>query len=113
MKRKPNMVDQSTHTGIADAVKILQDATEAIDTRSGQHGHTENSFAMIAEMWTTYISNTSTVRGGIGITPDDVAKMMTMLKIARSVYGHGRDNFVDAAGYMALASILELRDTAK
>jgi hypothetical protein len=38
--------------------------------------------------------------------------MMEMLKIARSIYGDStnRDNFIDSAGYAALAGMLQIPD---
>jgi hypothetical protein len=88
------------------AESILLDAGNAIRDRSKEHGHTERSFMMIAEMWTTYIGHVYTIRGETRLRPHDVAFMMDMLKTARSVYGYSTDNFVDKAGFSALAAML-------
>jgi hypothetical protein len=61
---------------------------------------------MIGQMWSTYITHIMTSRTSRSITPFDVATMMMMVKQARSVYGEGVDNQVDAAGYAALAAML-------
>jgi hypothetical protein len=86
--------------------KVLLDAGDAIRARLKEHGHTERSFTMIAEMWTTYIKHSFTSSNGVHLRPYDVAQMMNILKMARSVYGYSEDNFVDGAGYTALAAML-------
>lgn len=67
--------------------------------RQRTHGPIENSFGLIASLWSAYLSVT--------VTPFDVAEMMTLLKIAR---GKGNplnpDNQVDGAGYQACAAEL-------
>lgn len=67
--------------------------------RQRTHGPIENSFGLIASLWSVYLSVT--------VTPFDVAEMMTLLKIAR---GKGNplnpDNQVDGAGYQACAAEL-------
>ena len=86
--------------------KVLLDAGDAIRQRLKDHGHTERSFGMIADLWTTYINHTFTSRGDVKLRPYDVAQMMSMVKTARSTYGYSEDNFVDGAGYTALAAML-------
>ena len=50
----------------------------------------------IASMWSAYL--------GKEITARDVALMMTLLKVARTKIGsHNPDDYVDGAGYMAIA----------
>ena len=77
--------------------------------RQADHGKPEDTFAVIASMWTAYTRHP--------VTPVDVANMMALLKIARSK-GNPRheDNYVDMAGYAAcaaeLADALEERPTA-
>jgi hypothetical protein len=63
---------------------------------------------MIGQLWNVYLDHARLRRGNEFIQPRDVAQMMIMVKIARSLYGHSRDNFVDAAGYSALAAMLTL-----
>jgi len=90
------------------AEKTLHAALKQITTKGEEHGDTVNSFMMISELWTVYIKNTGIVRDGIELGPNDVAQLMSLLKIARSVYGHGQDNYIDGAGYTALASMLQI-----
>ena len=85
---------------------VLKDATRAINEGADKHGDTERSFTMIAQMWSTYLSHAFTARKGVVLRPHDVARMMEMLKMARSMYGHSMDNFVDSAGYAAIAAML-------
>lgn len=95
------------------AAGILKEARDTIETkRPGIHGSAENSFQMIADLWTVYLlhkqraTNTSAVR----VDTTDVAQMMSLLKKARAIYGDpsNADNFVDDAGYSALAGMLQL-----
>lgn len=88
------------------AEKVLLDAGDAVRQRLKAHGHTERSFKMIGELWCVYITHAFTIRGETVIQPRDVAQMMALVKIARSVYGYSEDNFVDNAGYTALAAML-------
>jgi hypothetical protein len=58
-------------------------------------------------LWRTYISHVEERPYDSSILPHDVANMMILVKIARSMYGdYHEDNFVDAAGYAALAGML-------
>jgi hypothetical protein len=65
---------------------------------------------MIGRLWSEYLSNTNRFDDallGVVVTPKDVAQMMVLLKIARNVHGQLKDDdFVDQAGYTALAAAL-------
>ncbi|MCC8181541.1 MAG: DUF6378 domain-containing protein [Clostridiales bacterium] len=63
--------------------------------REQDYGSPEDSFAMIAKLWSVYLDYDS-------ISPKDVAAMMALLKIAR-ISGDvaTADSFVDLAGYAA------------
>ena len=62
--------------------------------REQDYGSPENNFEIIAGFWTVY--------KGIPFTPNDVAMMMALLKVARIKSGGGTvDSFVDLAGYAA------------
>ncbi len=77
--------------------------TEVIDTardyitkdRAATHGNAENSFALMAQMWSAYL--------GVKVEAHDVAALMVIFKIARfrsnPTY---EDNSIDAVGYSAL-----------
>jgi hypothetical protein len=93
-------------TDLTVSEKVLLDAGDAIRQRLKEHGHTERSFGMIADMWSVYINHSFTIRGEVKLRPYDVAQMMTMVKKARSTYGYSEDNFTDDAGYTSLAAML-------
>lgn len=72
--------------------------------RQDVHGNPENTFALIATYWQTYL-NTS-------ITDVDVSVMMTLFKIARlQVNPEHRDNVLDGIGYLAIAGELIYKQT--
>lgn len=75
--------------------ECLDAAGKAVLTdRSREYGHPEDSFALIAALWSRYT--------GCDISTADVAAMMILLKLAR-VEGNPRhmDSWVDIAGYAA------------
>ena len=94
------------------ASHILDTARKVVTTERGnQHGGAEDSFAMIAALWTTYLNNANNkieVFNGVSVTAYDVAQMMTLLKVARAVHGNplNEDNYVDASGYQSLAAAI-------
>lgn len=77
--------------------EILIAANQAITIdRAATHGNAEDSFGLIAAYWSAHLDTP--------ITAQDVATMMVLFKCAR-IKGNAThaDNFVDAAGYAALA----------
>lgn len=95
------------------ASSLLKEAHETITAkRPGVHGSAEQSFTLIAELWMIYLRHLRRIRKSDVIKPEDVAQMMSMLKKARAAYGDvtNADNFVDDAGYTALAGMLQLPD---
>lgn len=87
--------DKAAPVWIASRKSILEDAEKCVcGHREEDYGSPEDSFATIAELWTTY--------SGHLFTAVDVAMMMALLKIARIAGGRGsEDSFVDLAGYAA------------
>lgn len=101
----------SDNRNVASA--LLKEAHETITKkRPGVHGSAEQSFSLIADLWMVYLRHARKIRGNDRIKPEDVAQMMSMLKKARALYGDATnaDNFVDDAGYTALAGMLQLPD---
>lgn len=78
--------------------KVAIEALRVINgERQDTYGNPEDCFIDIAGLWSVY--------SGHHFTDVDVAIMMALLKIARMKGGlTHRDNFVDAIGYLALAS---------
>lgn len=74
---------------------ILHTAEKCVcGQREQDYGSPENNFEIIAGFWTVY--------KGVPFTPNDVAMMMALLKVARIKSGGGTaDSFVDLAGYAA------------
>lgn len=74
--------------------EILQAAAQCVlHDRDNQYGTPEDSFQMIADLWSAYLDAI--------IKPRDVAAMMALLKIARIKRSSKEDNWVDLAGYAA------------
>lgn len=85
---------------------VLEEAKRCIcQDRQNQYGAPEDSFLTIAAFWETYLA--AKYERPIELTRDDVALMMVLLKIARTM-SHTLyvDNYVDMAGYAALAAEL-------
>ena len=77
--------------------EILDSAKKCVcEDRESQYGSPEDSFSIIAGFWSVYLE--------YAISPDDVAMMMTLLKIARIATGRFKaDSYIDACGYIACA----------
>jgi hypothetical protein len=71
--------------------------------RETDYGTPEDNFKTIAELWKTYLRRACVDEaGGVYIDANDVAMMMTLLKIARIAAGGGKaDSWIDLAGYAA------------
>lgn len=97
---------------IEKATQILESAAAAINERGSQHGDTHDSFQMIADLWTVFLRNkhlkTYRIILDLHLVPSDIAMLMTFVKQVRAVYGDptNDDNFIDAAGYTAIARML-------
>lgn len=66
--------------------------------RQQEYGHPKDNFQDIATLWQGYLSLRQDPEGW-GITPEDVAYMMILMKIVRNNHKPKRDNAVDIAGY--------------
>ena len=80
--------------------EVLDEAKKAVlHDRAGTHGKPENTFRSIAMLWEAYL--------GVNIDESDVARMMILLKVARSQQNMTyADNYVDIAGYAACGAEL-------
>lgn len=76
-----------------DRNKIVEEIRQTVcNDRQDQYGQPEDSFALIAKFWSDYLD--------INISSEDVAILMSLLKIARIKTGQFKpDNFIDLAGY--------------
>lgn len=84
------------------AADILAQASELIGTaRAHQHGDMWINHENIAQLWTGYLWQKL---GSNQVSATDVANMMELLKIARrKLGGINLDDYVDGAGYAAVA----------
>jgi hypothetical protein len=75
--------------------QILDTAKEYVTKdRADTHGDAESNFGLIACYWSAHLD--------AGIGPEDVAIMMTLMKLARAKANPGHaDNWVDGCGYLA------------
>ena len=89
------------------ASEILQIASNLVNgDRQNQHGDKVTNHNNIARLWSAYLDK--------NITANDVALMMTLLKVARTKCGsHNIDNYIDGAGYMGVAGEIITREKDK
>ncbi|MGN0378928.1 MAG: DUF6378 domain-containing protein [Butyrivibrio sp.] len=88
--------------------EILECAKRCVcEDRNNSYGEPEDSFRNIADYWTTYLRHNCIMTGtGVYVTPDDVAMMMALFKIARIETADKTiaDSYVDAIGYITCAA---------
>lgn len=94
--------------------EVLKEALNCVNgEREKQYGNPEDNFSRIADFWGLYLT---TLFEGTGVVieldPKDVAIMMILFKIARSLGDQDKlDNYVDMIGYAACgAEIFENQD---
>src|SRR6266851_4948692 len=91
----------------ASASSICRTAASLVSgARSALHGDKLANHQCIARLWDGYLQSLASKRG-VGcpfLSATDVAPMMELLKIARRLSGaHNLDDYIDAAGYAAIA----------
>lgn len=87
--------------------QILKKALDIINgDRLDTYGNPEDSFKLIGAYWTTYLRANGVITDeSARISPQEVAEMMVLFKIARmSGQKPSIDNYVDLAGYAAIAA---------
>ena len=84
------------------AGEILQHMVGVVSGERNQtHGEKERSFSVIASLWNAYIDGK---REPGPLSARDVAQMMVLQKMARSIQGEPiEDHFADQCGYSAIA----------
>jgi hypothetical protein len=80
--------------------ETLKRAAELVTgDRNRAYGDPNKNLAVTADLWSTYL--------GTEIGSVDVAMMMILLKVGRTLHGEGSaDTYIDIAGYAAIASEL-------
>ena len=94
---------------------VLLEAHDIINgERQQQYGRPEDSHRVIAALWNGYLradAISCETRWYSVLTERDVAHMMVLFKLARELNGAGkRDNYRDAAGYLAIASDMAVQN---
>lgn len=81
------------------AKELLEKAVALVTgDRSDTHGNMYKNHENIAKLWNGYMYNKRT------IYPEDVANMMELMKVARrKIGGLNPDDYIDGAGYAAVA----------
>jgi len=79
------------------------------EDRNATHGDAEQNCQNIADLWNAYLDSHAV--DFAPLTAQDVLLMMALLKIARTKTGAlNLDDYIDAAGYVALAGELAQKD---
>lgn len=87
---------------------ILLEANKATRTeREIAYAHPMLNFARIAKLWDTYLRMVGVIGGNKPLTPEHVAQMMVLFKIAREVATHYLDSLIDEAGYTDCAQRID------
>ncbi len=96
----PNEVDEPAHKNPQLRERILDEAKQLVSVdRHDQHGAAEVNLGLTGDLWTAW--------SGRQLSAHDVAMMNILQKISRILAGHHNvDNYVDIAGYAALAGEL-------
>lgn len=83
---------------MAKAAEVCEQAARLVSgDRAKAHGDMIETHSNIAQLWNVYLK-------GQPISAKDVAVMMALLKIARTMNGdHNPDDYVDLAGYAGCA----------
>ena len=94
---------------VAHSESVLQEAERLINgDRQQAYGSAAESFERIAAFWHAYLKHK--LKDTEHIKPKDVAAMMILMKVSRSVTSSKRDNWVDAAAYAELGSQLDTQE---
>lgn len=87
---------------------VLEEANRIIyGDREKTYGNPSKNFEATAELWNGYLRAKTTEDRYAGINALDVAHMMILLKMARELHMHKRDNIVDMAGYAGCIQKME------
>ena len=85
---------------------VLQEAERLVNgDRQQSYGDASESFERIADFWHAYLK--TKLKSDVHLSAKDVASMMILMKVSRSVTSNKRDNWVDMAGYAELGSKLD------
>ena len=97
-----------------NSTDILEKTKKLVsESRHDKHGDKTINHENIARLWTGYLQNKFKL--ALIILPEDVANLMSLLKIARTQAGSfNLDDHIDAAGYVAISGEIAFkRNTLK
>lgn len=89
--------------------EVLRTAEEIIfGERAKTYGDAKTSFSTIADFWTAYINKVLIDQNpeaefSVVLSGHEVAMMMILMKVSRTTGSYHIDNYIDIAGYAALA----------
>ena len=86
-----------------NTTEILEKTKKLVsESRHDKHGDKVINHENISRLWTSYLQNKFKLN--LVILPEDVACLMTLLKLARTQAGKfNLDDYIDACGYAAIA----------
>lgn len=91
----------AAHVYCREAAELVSGA------RSVQHGDKLQNHVNIAEMWSAWLRRRGLIANESTLNAHDIAVMMVLLKLARTLTGaHNPDDYRDAIGYAAVAGHL-------
>ncbi len=100
--------DQGAESAPLTPAEVLDEAKRIITgTRREQYGSVEDSFAVIAELWTAYWkAHIRSYPDSPPPIPPRNERFMVLMKVARHGHKGSSDDLIDCAGYSALAILL-------
>lgn len=89
------------------ASEILSRASNLVTgDREKQHGNKVDNHTNIARFWSAYLQCIKTNE----LSPENVAMMMALLKVARTTLGnHNPDDYIDGSAYVGIAGEIKSR----
>ena len=82
--------------------RLFTKAQEIINgKRQDQYGNPGDAFKTIAILWNDYFQDTNL------FDARDITFMMVLMKMAREMHKHKRDNLIDMTGYLGLLDDME------
>lgn len=107
------LCEQPNHHGCTDCplvpaepLTVTAEAEAAVyGDRQDDYGHPREDFTRTAVLWQGLLLHK--LADGASIAPEDVARCMIGVKLARDVHAPKRDNRVDGAGYFLTLDRLE------
>lgn len=95
-------------------MKATEIASKAADLvggdRAADHGDALTNYQSVAAIWNGYLLARMVTDKPRALSAEDAANMMELLKIARRLSGRANvDDYIDGAGYAALAGEIRFR----